>query len=122
LGGIAFQDVAVERVEGEKVLIELAVHADLRKSTAFRRIGIDIVEMMEPGQVFQVAKSRHAMAFARLGRPCRRDDARHARERKRTGGIAEEIAARDATVEAVETAGAVHRSDPKSTKRQSGAS
>ena len=39
---VAPQDVAVERVEGEEILVVLPVRADLREGAAFRRIGFDV--------------------------------------------------------------------------------
>ena len=58
---VASKDVAVERVEGEEVLIELPVRPDLRKAAALRRVRIDIAEVMEVGRVGEVAERREAV-------------------------------------------------------------
>src|ERR1700726_4054475 len=58
---VALEDVAVERVEGEKILVELPVRADLRKISTLRRIGIDVAEVMEVGRVGEIAERREAV-------------------------------------------------------------
>jgi hypothetical protein len=90
---VAFQDVAVERVEGEKALIELPVTTDLREQAAFRRAGIDVVEVWEVARIFQIAESRNAMAFGLIGRTCRSNGGRQTPDRQRAGRIPEKIAA-----------------------------
>ena len=82
LRGVALEDVAVERIEGEEVLIEHPVRADLREDAAFRGLRIDIVEMGEVARIFEVAEDRDAVAF-RLVRRLRRET-RRARERAGT--------------------------------------
>ena len=62
LGGIALQDVAVERIESEEVLVELPRRADLRKQAALRGVHVDVFEMLEVGRIFQVAERRDAVA------------------------------------------------------------
>jgi len=44
---VALEDVAVERIEGEEILIELPVRPDLRESPALGRIRIDVAEVRE---------------------------------------------------------------------------
>ena len=61
LRGVALEDVAVERIEGEEVLIERRDRADLREHAALRRVRIDIVEMLEVGGIFEVAEGRDAV-------------------------------------------------------------
>ena len=55
---VALEDVAVERIEGQKVLIVLPVRPDLRKRAALRRIGIDVTEVMKVGRVAEIAERR----------------------------------------------------------------
>jgi hypothetical protein len=63
---VAFEDVAVERIEGEEILIELAVRPDLRKRSAFRRLRIDVIEMPKIGRVGEVAERGQAVGFDRI--------------------------------------------------------
>jgi hypothetical protein len=70
LRGVAAQDVAVERIEGQRVLIVDRAGADLREHAALRRFRIDVIEVREIGRIFQVAERRYAVPLgfrARLG-------------------------------------------------------
>jgi hypothetical protein len=72
LRGIALEDEAVERVEGEEVLIVGTVRPDLREHAAFRGIGIDVAKALEIGRIAEIAERRHAVALGRLiGVGCR---------------------------------------------------
>ncbi len=62
LRAVAFEDEAVERIEGEKILVVGAGRPDVGEHAALARIGIDIVEMLEVGVILQVAEGRHAVA------------------------------------------------------------
>jgi hypothetical protein len=64
---VAPQDVAVERIEGEKILVELPRRPDLRKSTALRRLRIDVAEVGEIGRVGEIAERRQPVAFDFIG-------------------------------------------------------
>ena len=50
------EDVAVERAEGEEVLVVLPIWPDLRKGSALWCIGIDVVEMMKVRQIVEIAE------------------------------------------------------------------
>src|SRR5207247_1995742 len=63
LRGIAFEDIAVERIEGEEVLIVLPLRADLREQAALRGARVDIFELLEVGRIFQIAERRDAVRF-----------------------------------------------------------
>src|SRR5512143_2693903 len=63
---IAFQDKAVERIEGLERLIELAVWANLREHPAFRRVRIDVAKMRKVRRIFEVAEGRHTMSIGVL--------------------------------------------------------
>src|SRR5450830_1413043 len=77
LGGVTFQDVAVERIEGLERLIELPVRADLREHAALGCIRIDVIEVREVGRIFQIAEGGHAVTPGILrGGLKRRNDAR----------------------------------------------
>ena len=58
---VALEDVAVERVEGEEVLVVLPIRPDLRKNPALRRIGIDVAEMLEVRRVGEIAERRQTV-------------------------------------------------------------
>jgi hypothetical protein len=61
-----FEDEAVERIEGEKVLIEGPSCPDMGEHAALRGVWIDVVEMLEVGRIFEIAESRHAVALGLL--------------------------------------------------------
>ena len=63
LRGVALEDVAVERIEGEEVLVELPAWPDLRKHSALRGVRIDVVEMAEVRRIFEIAESGNAVDF-----------------------------------------------------------
>ena len=65
---VAAQDVAVERIEGQRVLVVDRARADLRKHAALGRLGIDVVEMRKVGRILQVAERRHAVPLG-VARP-----------------------------------------------------
>ncbi len=72
LRAVTLEDEAVERVEGEKVLIEGAGRSDMGKRAALGRIRVDVVEMLEVSRIFEVAERRHAVplgVFMRQGGP-----------------------------------------------------
>ena len=89
--GIAPEDVAVERVEGEEVLIVLPGRADLREQTTFRRVRIGVFELLEVGRVLQVAEAGHAVAFAILRQRSGWDD----ECRRRAGAKRQRVATRE---------------------------
>jgi hypothetical protein len=66
LGGVALQNEAVQRIESQTVLIENQVRTDIRERPAFRRIRVDIIELLEVGRIFEVPERRDAMTFRRL--------------------------------------------------------
>ena len=68
LRGVAAQDVAVERIEGEEVLIVLPARADLREHAALRGFRIDIIEMAKVARIFEVAEAGNAVDLVSLGR------------------------------------------------------
>src|SRR5215470_12931137 len=63
---IALKDEAVERIEGEKVLIEGPSCADVGEYAALRGVWIDVIEMLEVGRIFEIAEGRNPMAFGVL--------------------------------------------------------
>jgi hypothetical protein len=72
LRAVALENEAVKGIEREEVLIEGPGRTDMGEYAAFRRIRIDVVEMLEIRRVFEVAEGRHAVAlgaFLRIGRP-----------------------------------------------------
>ena len=75
---VALEDEDVEGVEGEEVLVELPRRPELREQAAFRRVGIDVIEMLETGGIFEIAEDRHAVAFGFIRSRCRRERARAA--------------------------------------------
>src|SRR5262245_32683093 len=60
---IALEDEAVERVEGEKVLIEGPSCPDVGEHAALRGVWIDVIEMLEVGRIFEIAEARYPMAL-----------------------------------------------------------
>src|SRR5215831_15390492 len=60
---IALKDEAVERIEGEKVLIEGPGCPDMGKDSALRGFWIDVIEMLEVGRIFEIAEGRNPMAL-----------------------------------------------------------
>src|SRR5215471_8118698 len=63
---IALKDEAVERVEGEKVLIEGPSCPDVGEHAALRGVWIDVIEMLEVGRIFEIAEGRYPMALGVL--------------------------------------------------------
>ena len=82
LRAVALEDEDVERIEGEKVLIEGAARPDLGEQPALWRIRVDIVEMLESRRIFEVAERRHAVALGAL--LCQRRPSDRRGERSRT--------------------------------------
>jgi hypothetical protein len=68
LRAIAPEDETVERIEGEKVLIEGPSCPDMGEHAAFRGVWIDIVEMLEVGWIFEISEGRQAVALEVLRR------------------------------------------------------
>src|SRR6516165_8657099 len=64
--GIAPEDEAVERIEGEKVLIEGPSCPDVGEHAALRGAWIDVIEMLEVGRIFEIAEGRYPMALGVL--------------------------------------------------------
>src|SRR5262252_2302557 len=60
---IALKDEAVERIEGEKVLIEGPGCPDVGEHAALRGAWIDVIEMFEVGWIFEIAEGRNPMAL-----------------------------------------------------------
>src|SRR6516164_2662055 len=63
---IALKDEAVERIEGERVLIEGPSCPDVGEHAALRGVWIDVIEMLEVGRIFEIAESRYPMALGFL--------------------------------------------------------
>src|SRR5262245_30714555 len=61
LRSVTLENEAVERIEGQERLIELAVRSDLREYSAFRRFWIDIIEVRKIRWVAEIAERRHAV-------------------------------------------------------------
>src|SRR5215510_6914057 len=66
LRAVALEDEDVERIECEKVLIERARRPDMGEYAALRRVRVDIIEMLEPYRIFEIAEGRHAVALGLL--------------------------------------------------------
>src|SRR5215831_1927978 len=64
--GIALKDEAVERIEGEKVLIEGPSCPDVGEYAALRGVWIDVIEMLEVGRIFEIAEGRNPMTLGVL--------------------------------------------------------
>src|SRR5262245_12511480 len=64
--GIAPEDEAVERIEGEKVLIEGPSCPDVGEHAALRGVWINVIEMLEVGRIFEIAEGRYPMALGVL--------------------------------------------------------
>src|SRR5262249_45536086 len=95
LRGVTLEDVAIERVEGEKILIELTVRPDLGKHAALRCIWIDIVEMAEVRRGFEIAEGRDPMGFIFIVSTYRHNEAEtHRRNRQGAGRKPQHPAAR----------------------------
>ena len=60
---VALEDVAVQRIEGEEVLIVFAVRSDLRERAALRRLRIDVAEVMEIRGIDKLAERRETVRF-----------------------------------------------------------
>src|SRR5262249_3855995 len=72
---IALKDEAVERIEGEKVLIEGPGCPDVGEHATLRGVWIDVIEMLEVGRIFEIAEGRYPMALGVLACfdiPCER--------------------------------------------------
>src|SRR5262245_54810552 len=63
---VALKDEAVERVEGEKVLIEGPGCPDVGEHAALRGVWINVIEMLEVGRIFEIAEGRYPMALGVL--------------------------------------------------------
>src|SRR6516164_5765620 len=63
LGGIAPENEAVERVEGQQALVEDSRRRNLRENATLGGARVDIIEMFEVGLVFEIAEGRDAMAL-----------------------------------------------------------
>ena len=73
-------DRAVEIVEGAE--------RDLPRRAAFRRVGVDVVELLEAGRIFEVAEQRQAVPpdpFLRLRADRSKAEAAAAGRRARAG-------------------------------------
>src|SRR5262245_27580055 len=66
---IAVKDEAVERIEGEKVLIEGPSCPDVGEHAALRGAWINVIEMLEVGRIFEIAEGRNPMALGLLRCP-----------------------------------------------------
>jgi hypothetical protein len=64
VSSIPCEDEAVERIEGEKVLIEGPSGPDVGEHAALRGVWIDVIEMLEVGRIFEIAEGRNPMALA----------------------------------------------------------
>src|SRR5262249_59470466 len=53
---IAPEDIAVEGIEGEKILVELPRRPNLRESAALRRPRVDVTEMSKVRRVSEIAE------------------------------------------------------------------
>src|SRR5262249_23130429 len=91
LRAVALEDEDIERIEGEKVLIEGPGCPNMGKESALRGVWIDVIQMLEVGRIFKVAASRHAVAirpFPYLDLRCfnisgeRRCDSSHSKEER----------------------------------------
>src|SRR5262245_63835521 len=60
---ISLKDEAVERIEGEKVLIEGPSCPDVGEYATLRGFWIDVIEMLEVGRIFEIAEGRNPMAL-----------------------------------------------------------
>src|SRR5262249_37781125 len=63
LRAVAPEDEDVKRIEREKVLIEGPGGSDLGERAALGRIGVDVVEMLKVGRIFEISESRRAVAL-----------------------------------------------------------
>ena len=61
LRAFTLEDVGVERIEREDTTGCRPAPGNQREQSAFRRVGIDVVEMVKVGRIFQVAEHRHAV-------------------------------------------------------------
>ncbi len=83
---VAFEDVAVERIEGEEILVELPVRPDLRKAAALRRVRIDVAEVLEVGRVGEIAERREAVRLDQVvGAGAQRSSRQRQKSRRRAG-------------------------------------
>src|SRR5262249_59119838 len=90
LRAVALEDEDVERIEGEKVLIEDPVRSDLGERAALGRVGVDVVEMLERRRIFEIAERRDAVPLGTFLRPRRASE----RRCERTGPECEGMASR----------------------------
>src|SRR5882762_837269 len=93
--GVALQDEAVERVKGEKILIEQSARDSLGKHAALRSVRIDIVETPEVGRVLEVAEVRNAMRLDLIRRDGGAGAAQQRGRRHCAGGENEHAAPRE---------------------------
>src|SRR5262249_46537815 len=61
LRAVALEYEAVERIEGEKVLVEYPRRPNVGKDPALRSIWINVVKMLEFRRIFEIAKSGDAV-------------------------------------------------------------
>jgi hypothetical protein len=80
---VAAQDVALQRIERQRVLIVDRARPDLREHAAFRGLRVDVVEVREVFRIFQLAERGHAMPF---GVVCGLRRLRQRFESRRAGG------------------------------------
>ena len=63
---VALQDVAVERIEGQLILVEQRPRPDLREHAAFRRLRIDVGEMLKIRRQLEIAEGGYAVMLGLL--------------------------------------------------------
>jgi hypothetical protein len=66
LRAIAPEDEAVERIEGEEVLIEGPSRSDMGEHAAFRSVWIDVIKMLEIRRIFEITEGRYSVALGVL--------------------------------------------------------
>src|SRR5262249_22604812 len=92
---IALKDEAVERVEGEKVLIEGPSCPDVGEHAALRGVWIYVIEMPEVGRIIESAEGRYPSArgvLAWLDIPCEgRYEGNHTEEERFAARLLESI-------------------------------
>jgi hypothetical protein len=72
LGSITLENETVEGIERQQTLIEDSRWGDLRKQTTFRRVWVDVIEMLEVRWIFEITECRDAVtlgAFRCLANP-----------------------------------------------------
>src|SRR5438128_2007490 len=96
---IALKDEAVERIEGEKVLIEGPSCPDVGEHAALRGFWIDVIEMLEVGRIFDIAEGRYPWRSVSWPAStfCARDDTRAAAPRR---SVSRRVCSRALVIEA----------------------